>query len=190
VSARLNTLAILGAAMLCHGGCDNMQHQQNSRAGDPSPFFADGSSARVPPPHTIPHGTSPSFDPRLGGDHGGAWQTSFPLTVDRALIERGRDRYAIFCADCHGADGYGRGIVVLRGFPAPRSFHDAEVRAKPAGEMFESISRGSGIMYGFGDRIAPQDRWALVAFIRALQRSQNATLADVPALERERLGEP
>jgi mono/diheme cytochrome c family protein len=182
--------AMLAAVALGLCACDNMQHQRNSRADDPSAFFLDGASARVPPPHTVPRGGPIPGDPLAEGGMGGAWQTAIPLSVDRALLERGRDRYAIFCSDCHGADGYGRGIIVLRGFPAPRSFHEPASRAEAAGKMFEAISRGSGAMYGFGDRIAARDRWALVAYIRALQRSQNATLADVPVSEREGLLAP
>jgi mono/diheme cytochrome c family protein len=180
--------AMLVCALFVLGACDNMQHQENSRAGDPSAFFPDGASARVPPAHTVPR-RAPGNGAADGG-RAGALQASIPVPVDLALVERGRDRYGIFCADCHGADGYGHGIVVLRGFPAPRSFHEPDVRAEPAGRVFEAISRGSGAMYGFGDRISPGDRWAIVAFVRALQRSQNATLADVPPGERERLGGP
>ena len=184
------TRAMLGAIVLGLGACDNMQHQENTRAGSPNSFFSDGASARVPPAHTVPRGAAAPGDPIPGGRPAGVWQTSFPFAVDRPLVERGRDLYAAFCSDCHGADGYGRGIVVLRGFPAPPSFHDAEVRGDPVGKVFEAITHGSGVMFGFGDRIGPRDRWALVAFIRALQRSQNATLADVPAAERERLLAP
>ena len=181
---------ILAACVLVLGACDNMQHQENSRAGDPSDFFADGASARVPPPHTVPRGAPEPGGPLAEGRVDGRWQYSIPVAVDRALLERGRDRYSIFCADCHGADGYGQGIVVLRGFPAPRSLHEPDERAESPGRVFDAITRGSGVMYGYGDRISPRDRWAIVAFVRALQRSQNATLADVPAGERERLGAP
>jgi mono/diheme cytochrome c family protein len=185
VRAKAVVCVALSAVLL--GGCDNMKHQENARAGDGSTFFADGAASRVPPAHTLAVGTSGPADPLSNGRIGGNWQVAFPVTVDRALLERGRERYAVFCADCHGDDGYGRGIVVLRGFPAPRSFHETGLRSEPPGRLFEAITHGSGAMYGFGDRIGPRDRWAIVAFVRALQRSQYATPADVPTRERERL---
>ncbi len=112
------------------------------------------------------------------------------MPVTRALIERGGERYGIYCSECHGADGYGQGIVVRRGFPAPPSFHEPRDRGEPVGRLYEAIAQGYGIMYGFGDRITPRDRWAIVAYIRALQKTQDAALADVPAAERGRLGSP
>jgi len=175
-------LAALGAA-----GCDNMQHQENVRAYEPSGFFADGASARTPPAYTVSRDDPAPDDPVAHGRLGGVWATAVPLPFTRALVERGRQRYAIFCAECHGADGYGQGIVVRRGFPAPPSFHAARERAEPVGQMFEVISQGQGVMYGYGDRITPPDRWAIVAYIRALQKSQHAAVADLPPGERARL---
>jgi mono/diheme cytochrome c family protein len=103
---------------------------------------------------------------------------------------RGGERFNIFCADCHGRDGYGLGIVVRRGFPRPLSFHDARVRAEPPGQLFDAITHGHGTMYGFSDRIDPRDCWAIVAYIRALQKSQNASLAELSADERGQLSPP
>jgi mono/diheme cytochrome c family protein len=97
---------------------------------------------------------------------------------------------AVHCAVCHGEDGYGGGIVVRRGFPAPPSLHQVRLRAAPAGQLYEVIVQGYGIMYPAGYRIGPQDRWAIVAYIHALQLSQNARLADVPSAERAKLVQP
>jgi mono/diheme cytochrome c family protein len=180
---------VLGAVLLV-AGCDNMQHQENVRADEPSKFFADGTSARLPPAHTVAQADLAPDDPLGQASLEGAWVQAFPVPVTRQLIERGGERYGIYCAECHGADGYGQGIVVRRGFPAPPSFHEARDRAEPAGQVFEAISHGYGIMYGFADRISPRDRWAIVAYIRALQKTQHATLAEVPAAERGRLGTP
>lgn len=168
-------------------GCDNMQHQENVRAYEPSKFFADGASARTPPEHTVSRCDPAPDDPIAHGRRGGTWATAIPLPFTRALVDRGRERYGIYCVECHGADGYGQGIVVRRGFPAPASFHGARARHEPAGQLFEAISLGKGVMYGFRDRITPPDRWAIVAYIRALQKSQDATLADLPPGERRRL---
>jgi mono/diheme cytochrome c family protein len=178
-------LILFAAALLA--GCDNMQHQENARAYDPSKFFADGASARMPPAHTVARGDTGPDDPLGNGRIRGAWVAAFPVPLTRAMVERGGERYAIFCGECHGADGYGKGIVVRRGFPQPPSFHDASERAQPVGSVFDAVSRGRGIMYGFADRITATDRWAIVAYVRALQKSQAATLDDVPADERAAL---
>jgi mono/diheme cytochrome c family protein len=167
-------------------GCDNMQHQENVRAYQPSSFFADGASARTPPAHAVSRAEPPPDDPVAHGLRGGAWAAHIPLPVTRAFVERGGQRYAIYCAECHGADGYGQGIVVRRGFPAPPSFHGPRERAEPAGRLFEVITGGQGVMYGYGDRIVPADRWAIVAYIRALQKSQDATVAELSPAERRR----
>jgi mono/diheme cytochrome c family protein len=174
-------------AVFAAAGCDNMQHQENLRAYQPTTFFADGASARTPPAHTISRDYPAPDDPIAHGLLHGAWATRIPLPVTRAFVERGGQRYAIYCAECHGADGYGRGIVVRRGFPAPPSFHGPRERGEPDGRIFEVISHGQGVMYGYADRIIPADRWAIVAYMRALQKSQDATVADLPPVERERL---
>jgi len=178
-----SVIAALGVFGL--SACDNMSHQENVRAYEPSKFFADGASARLPPPHTVARDDPAPADPVATGRRGDEWARTLPLPLSRPLLERGAQRYAIFCVECHGADGYGRGVVVLRGFPAPPSFHDARSRAEPVGEVFAAISDGTGRMYGFADRITPPDRWAIVAYVLALQRSQHATLADVPEPERQ-----
>jgi mono/diheme cytochrome c family protein len=174
-------------AALSVSGCDNMQHQENVRADEPSAFFADGASVRTPPGHTVSRADPAPDDPVAHGRRGGGWAATIPLPITRAFVERGGQRYAIYCAECHGADGYGQGIVVRRGFPAPPSFHGPRERDEPPGRVFEVVSRGQGVMYGFADRIIPSDRWAIVAYIRALQRSQHATVADLPPDERRRL---
>ncbi|MBK8048250.1 MAG: c-type cytochrome [Anaerolineales bacterium] len=106
---------------------------------------------------------------------------SFPFTVTLAVLERGRDRYDIFCAPCHGFVGDGNGPVIRYGMKTPTSFHDPEMRDEPAGFYFETITDGTRVMPAYGARVAPDDRWAIVAYIRALQLSQNANAAQVPA---------
>jgi hypothetical protein len=177
-------LAILGLA-----ACDNMQHQENARAFVPSRRFADDSSARLPPPHTVARATPGPDDPVATGVRDGRWLEGFPMRLTRAFVVRGGERYGIFCADCHGTDGGGRGIVVARGFPQPVSFHAEAVRNEAAGALFGAIAHGRGAMYGFADRIPPSDRWAIVAYIRALQKSRDAILAEVAPAERARLSE-
>jgi cytochrome c553 len=174
-------------ALLCASACDNMQRQENARSFVPSRRFADDSSARMPPAHTVSRGATGPDDPVATGMHDGKPLMGFPMTLTRDFVVRGGERYRIFCADCHGADGAGRGIIVARGFPQPKSFLTSRVRGEPAGELYATITHGTGVMFGFADRIGPADSWAIVAYIRALQKSWNATLAEVPENERGRL---
>lgn len=104
-----------------------------------------------------------------------------PTTVDRALLERGRDRFAIFCQPCHGANGAGDGPVVQRGFPRPPAYDDARLRALSGQQIYDVISHGYGVMYPYADRIAPADRWAVVAYVRALQTAADQPASTVPA---------
>lgn len=183
VAAAALVLAALAA-------CDNMKHQENVRAFEPSAQFADGSSARLPPAHTVARGEPDPEDPVSSGRRGGEWEIGFPIPLTRQLVTRGGERFQIFCADCHGEDGYGLGIVVRRGFPRPASFHDRRVRDEPAGLLFDAITHGHGVMYGFADRIGQDDRWAIVAYIRALQKSQDTPLAVLTVEERMKLTPP
>ena len=172
---RLARSMLAAGGVLAAAGCDNMQHQSHLRPYEASDHFADGASARTPPAHTVPHGRTAA---------------AVPPRATRAVLQRGRERFAIHCAVCHGLDGYGRGIVVRRGFPAAPSLHDARLRTASAAHFYDVIVRGYGLMYPAGYRIDPADRWAIVAYIRALQRSQRASLADVPPEERARLTAP
>ncbi|HXF09764.1 MAG TPA: cytochrome c, partial [Desulfuromonadaceae bacterium] len=102
-------------------------------------------------------------------------------------LERGRQRFEINCAPCHGETGDGNGIVVQRGFPAPPSYHIDRLRDAPAGHFFDVMTRGYGVMFSYASRVSPEDRWAIVAYIRALQLSQHTTIADVATNELTRL---
>jgi mono/diheme cytochrome c family protein len=104
-----------------------------------------------------------------------------------ALLERGQERYRIYCAPCHSELGDGRGMIVERGFPPPPSFHIDRLRKAPPQYFYDVITRGHGVMYSFADRVEPNDRWAIAAYIRALQRSEGASLADLSAPERKAL---
>ena len=102
-----------------------------------------------------------------------------------ALLERGHERFEIACAPCHGRAGDGHGIIVERGFPAPPAFHIDRLRAAPVQHFYDVITHGYGAMFAYADRVVPRDRWAIAAYIRALQASGNAKLADVPAAKRQ-----
>jgi hypothetical protein len=185
-------LRALAALLLVIGlaCCDNMKHQGNVRPFEASAHFADGASARHPPTHTVARGESAPDDPLATGQKDGVALTGIPLPLTRDFLERGRERFNVFCAECHGEDGFGRGIVVRRGFPAPPSYQEPWLLKAPAGHFFTVITHGIGRMYPLGDRIEPGDRWAIVAYVRALQRSQHATLDDVPPAERQQLSPP
>lgn len=155
-------VALLAAFAL--GACDNMKHQENPRALEqPRPIPAGTATIDSAPPPEPP--------------------------VTPALLERGRDRFTIYCAPCHGADGAGHGIIVHRGFPPPPDFTEARLRSAPDAHFYDVISRGYGVMYAYADRVPPADRWAIAGYIRVLQRARHATLADVPAADRARLEE-
>jgi mono/diheme cytochrome c family protein len=179
--------AAFGALLLIllAGGCGNMKKQRNVRTFDPALRSAEGTSARLPPEHTVAHGAARSFSAMPKAQLASLQRIPIPTTA--ALLERGRDRFNIYCSVCHGADGYGRGIVVRRGFPTPPSLHEDRLRAAPAGHFFQVITDGYGQMYSYADRLDEDDRWAVVAYIRALQRSQHAALADVPPAEQATL---
>ena len=129
--------------------------------------------------------TGPTGDYRVRG--AGALMDKYPFPITQEVLLRGQERYEIYCAPCHGRTGYGDGMVVRRGFSQPPSYHQERLREAPAGHYFDVITNGFGAMYQYADRIRPEDRWAIVAYIRALQLSQDASINDVPAAEREQL---
>ncbi|HEU5078383.1 MAG TPA: cytochrome c [Opitutaceae bacterium] len=178
-------IAALAAATLLATGCGNMKKQRNVRTFDPPNRSDRGTSARLPPAHTVARGTARSFSAMPRSELASIERIPFPTTA--ALLARGQDRFNVYCAVCHGPDGYGRGIVVRRGFPAPPSLHEDRLRAAPVGHFFAVITDGYGQMYSYADRLDENDRWAVIAYIRALQRSQHTTVADVPPAQQRTL---
>ncbi len=167
---RRGSLLSIILPVVCLSACDvSMTQQKKARALSPSSFWPDGGSARP-----LPAGTVSEDD--LARDAAAA----NPPPVSSALLARGRERYDIFCSPCHGLAGEGDGVIVARGFPAPASFAVARLRAAPARQLFAAITDGSGVMYPFRARIAPQDRWAIVAYVRALQLASATPLASAP----------
>ena len=179
--------ALLMAALLA--SCDNLAKGTRLKPLAESSYFADGNSSRLPPSNTIARGQLQT-DVLLyaGRDPDGKLATQFPWPINEAVLARGKQRYEIVCANCHGPDGYGRGIIVRRGFPQPPSYHDDALRKAPVGHFFDVITNGYGAMYPYASIIEVNDRWAIIAYIRALQRGQHATLADVPSAELRDLG--
>jgi mono/diheme cytochrome c family protein len=149
-----------------------------------STFFADGLSARSPVAGTVARGHLREDTLLYTGKIDGANATTFPFPVDARVMARGRERYDIFCSPCHARTGLGDGMVVQRGYRQPPTLHSDRLRGAPPGHFFDVITNGFGAMPEYAAQIPAEDRWAIVAYIRALQLSGHATLADVPPAER------
>ena len=168
-----------------------MKYQPKFRPQSASVFFADGRADRMPPAHTVARGMLREDDQLYRGkDAAGAFAAGIPaaLTVDAKFIERGRDRFQIYCQPCHGALGDGNGITKKYGMGATPSYHDPRLRTMPDGEIFNTITNGKNTMMPYADKLAPEDRWAVVAYVRALQRAQQGTTADVTDAGKKSLG--
>jgi mono/diheme cytochrome c family protein len=164
-----------------------MHDQPKYEAQGTSRFFADGRAARPLVEGTVAQGQL-ADEPGLNtGKVGTGYVRGLPMPVTTDLLRRGRERYDIYCSVCHDRVGRGRGLIVQRGFRTPPSLHEPRLREQSDGYLFEVISKGFGVMPDYAQQIRVADRWAIVAYVRALQLSQNATLADVPDGERARL---
>ena len=165
----------------------DMHDQPKLEPYESSAFFSDGRASRPLVAGTVARGRLFEDEHLYRGTVDGQPAESFPFEVTRAVLERGRERYGIHCAPCHGASGDGDGMVVRRGMKQPPSYHLARLREVPPSYFFDVITNGFGAMYDFSDRVVPEDRWAIAAFVRALQLSQNAQLEDLPAAARAEL---
>ncbi|RYJ04502.1 MAG: cytochrome c [Acetobacteraceae bacterium] len=155
---------------LALGACkQEMTQQRRYDTYEPSPLWPDGSSARPLPAGVVARGDLARDAAMVD-----------PPEATPALLARGQERFGIFCAPCHGPVGDGDGMIPRRGFPRPPSYHTARLRAAPAPYLFEVITKGYGVMYGYAARVQPADRWAIIAYIRALQLSRGVALAAVP----------
>jgi mono/diheme cytochrome c family protein len=152
------------------GGCGlSMTEQRKYKTYSPSKLWADGASARP-----LPEGVVAQGDLTLAAIE------ATPPDASPALLARGRERFDIYCAPCHGLAGDADGVIVVHGFPVPPSYHIDRLLAAPAQHFYDVISKGYGVMYSYSDRVDPHDRWAMVAYIRALQFSRRAKVAEVP----------
>jgi len=149
-----------------------------------SPFFGDERSARPLVAGTVARGHLNDDVLLHTGKIGSADATVFPFDVDERTMARGRERFDIYCSPCHGRTGQGDGMVVRRGFRRPPTFHQDRLRNAPVGQLFDVISNGFGAMPDYASQIRAEDRWAIIAYVRALQLSEHALLADVPADKR------
>jgi mono/diheme cytochrome c family protein len=210
LAAGLLVLAVAG----CEKAMQDMYQQPRYNPLDASSLFPDGASARVPAAGSLPlrggklaeasggrRGKPAAADPESDAvvmpvlaastgptsRFGLSGPRDIPLPLTRATYRRGQERFAIFCAPCHSVLGDGDGMVVRRGFPAPPSFHSERLRRAPDSHFYAVISHGYGAMYAYADRLNPQDRWAVVAYIRALQLSQHAPVQTLAATDRQQL---
>lgn len=164
----LTSMLIVAGASLT--GCDlSMTQQRKLATYSPTALWPDGTSARPLPEHVVAQGDV---------EREAIAKTPPPVTAD--LLARGRERFGIFCAPCHGLAGDGDGVIVAHGFPAPPSYHIDRLLAAPAQHFFDVMTNGYGVMFSYADRVDAQDRWAIAAYIRALQLSRRANVAQVP----------
>jgi len=176
------TLYALGFA-----GCENtlrqdMANQPRQNPLSPSDFFADGRSERPAVENTVARGSVQDDSLSVPKD-----SNAFPLPLTAELLERGQQRYGIFCTPCHGIQGDGLGMVAMRGMKHPPSYHQERLRNVPNGYLYDVVTNGFGAMYGYSAQIPPRDRWAIVAYLRALQLSRNVPVGQLPAELREKL---
>jgi mono/diheme cytochrome c family protein len=164
VAARL---IIVGLAALAIGGCDlSMTEQRKYTTYKPSRFWSGGSSARPLPKGVV----AQNYAAREAA-------AKTPPAITPQLVKRGQERFTIYCSPCHGVSGDGDGVIAQRGFPRPPSYFSANLRAAPAQHFYDVITQGYGVMYSYAARVEPADRWAIVAYIRALQLSRTPAVA-------------
>jgi mono/diheme cytochrome c family protein len=184
---RAAVTAVRGAMLICLwlSGCQQeMATQPRYEPLDRSEFFDDQRSARPLVEGTVARGFLRDDEHLYRGLAAGKPADVFPFLIDKAALLRGQERYDIFCAPCHDQIGTGQGMIVRRGYQAPPSFHSDRLRQTEAGLFFQHITRGLRAMPDYAQQISPEDRWAIIAYIRALQLSQNARLSDLPEQER------
>ncbi len=197
----LDPAYLLAVVLTTLAGCrQEMYDQPRYEPLEPSSFFSDGTSARPVVAGTIARGQLDDDELRSTGKINGQLADQFPFRMTRHDLDRGRERFEIYCAPCHGAKGDGQGMIVQRGFPAPPSYYPipggakrasptgstvptyADLRQAPAGHFFDVITHGHGIMYSYASRVAVDDRWRIAAYIRVLQLGEHVTADDLKTL--------
>lgn len=178
---RLGAAALTLATIALVGCRQDMHDQPKYKPLRESDFYADKRSARPIVTGTVARGQLDDDSYYYTGKVGNAYATEFPFPVTEQVLKRGQERFNIYCSPCHSEIGDGNGMIVARGFKKPPSYHTERLRTAPVGHFFDVITNGFGAMGDYSQQISVQDRWAIVAYIRALQFSQNATRADVPA---------
>jgi len=184
----LAAVSLAFTALLFFGCADDLRQdmatQPKNRPLSPSDFFTDGRSERPLIENTVAHGAIDNDVYNVSKEFPG-----FPAAIklDEKLLTRGEDRYKIFCTPCHGLQGDGQGMIAMRGMKHPPSYHIDRLRQAPNGYFYDVITNGFGSMYSYSERISPADRWAIIAYVRALQLSRNAKAGDLSADLRQKL---
>jgi mono/diheme cytochrome c family protein len=164
-----------------------MHDQPKYEPLEKSRFFTDQQASRPLVAGTVARGQLHDDAQFYTGKDGARMVEAFPVAVDMNLVRRGQERFNIYCTPCHSALGDGNGMIVQRGFRRPQTFHQPRLRNAPPGYFYDVITNGFGAMPDYRAQIPPYDRWAIIAYIRALQLSQNASHTDVPAAEMQRM---
>ena len=182
-----SSVAVLSLCLAAPGCRQDMHDQPKYTPLRGSSFFADGRSARPVVAGTVARGYLHDDALLYTGKVNGEDATVFPFALDADVMARGQDRYDIFCSPCHGRTGLGDGMVVRRGYRRPPSLQDERLRSAPLGHFFDVMTNGFGAMPDYASQIGARDRWAIVAYIRALQLAGHAGIGDVPEAERGKL---
>ena len=178
---RTATAWLAAAALLAAAGCRQDMHDgPYYERYEASEFFEDGRASRPPVEGAVARGELRDDAHLYTGYVDGELATTYPFAVTRELVERGQSRFEIYCSPCHGRLGDGQGAIVQRGFQTPPSYHIERLRNAPPGHFYNVITNGYGRMFSFNDRVQPEDRWAIAAYIRALQLSQSAPIDQLP----------
>ncbi|HXA79362.1 MAG TPA: cytochrome c [Candidatus Acidoferrales bacterium] len=186
--ARVVMIACMGAVAMLLFGCRlDMHVQPKYLPYEPTDFFGDGRSERQPVPGTVARGQLRVDELMFSGRENGVVADKFPFPITKTDLDRGRERYNVYCTPCHDYTGSGQGMIVQRGFPQPPSYHIQRLRDAPVGHFYEVMTNGFGAMYSYAARVEPADRWRIAAYIRVLQLSRNAKIEDVPESERQKL---
>lgn len=180
---------LAGIALLLSACRQDMQDQPRYEPNAPSAFFPDGTSVRPLVEGVVARGAVLDDPGRTDGKISGAFVAGNPLPVDFSLLDRGRERYGIYCTPCHGAVGDGNGMIVQRGYRRPPSLHEPRLVATPDGYLYDVIANGYGVMPAYRAQIPVDDRWAIVAYMRALQLSQGAAVDTLPPEDRRAVEE-
>lgn len=184
-------VSLVVAAGVALAGCRQDMHDAPSY--DPlqaTSFFANGAASRPLVPNTVARGQLRADEHLYTGKVNGQVASEFPMPVTRQVLDRGQERFNVYCAPCHGRTGEGNGMIVQRGFRQPPSYHDERLRNAPVGYFFDVMTNGFGAMQDYSAQVTVPDRWAIAAYIRVLQLSRSATVNDVPADRRGDLDRP
>lgn len=187
---RTAAVAIVVMTIAVAGCRQDMHDAPRHEPLEASTFFADGRGSRMLVANTVARGMLREDDHLYTGKIDGELTDIFPMPVTAEVMARGQERFNVFCSPCHGRTGQGDGMVVQRGFRAPSSYREARLRDAPAGYFFDVMTHGFGAMSDYFSQVSVTDRWAIAAYIRALQRSQQATVDDVPVASGAELDEP